>query len=136
MIVLIDTSVWSLFYRRKSSDLSPDESAIVDRLSELVAAKQSRIIGPIRQELLSGIKDETNFERLRIAVSAFIDESLDTADYEEAGRCFNRCRRSGIDPAHTDILICAAALRRGMTIFTLDKNLQRCCRLLKIALLD
>ena len=132
MSVLIDTSVWSLLYRRNASNLSPAETAAVDRLTELVKAKEARIIGPIRQELLSGIKEEAHFERLRTAISAFLDETLETADYEEAGRCFNLCRRAGIDPSHFDILICAAALRRGMAILTLDKNIQRCCRVLKI----
>ena len=134
MSVLVDTSVWSLAYRRKGSDLNSSESRIVDRLLQLIRAKESRSIGPIRQELLSGVKHAAQFEKLRVAFSAFPDDALETADYEEAARLFNFCRSKGLDVTHVDILICAVALRRGYAVFTCDVNLQRCCRLLQVIL--
>lgn len=136
MPVLVDTSVWSLAYRRKSSDLSAAERRTVERLIQVIRGRESRIIGPIRQELLSGIKHLAQFEKLRIAVSAFIDDRIDTADFEEAARLFNKCRAAGMDVTHTDILICAVAARREYAIFTGDAHLQRCCGFLHVDVLE
>jgi hypothetical protein len=55
-----------------------------------------RIIGSVRQELLSGIKSERQFEELKYYLSAFPDLALDTADYEKAAEFFNLCRKNGI----------------------------------------
>ena len=48
----------------------------------------------------------------RIHLRAFDDEPLTCDDYEEAARCFNRCRQAGIAGANVDFLLCAVALRR------------------------
>lgn len=52
MNVLVDTSVWSLVLRR-TGDVDHPEAA---ELRALIADLAVRIIGPIRQEILSGIK--------------------------------------------------------------------------------
>jgi hypothetical protein len=48
------------------------------------------MLGPIRQELLSGIKDKAQFELLREHLRAFPDLELDTDDYEAAASAFHR----------------------------------------------
>ena len=60
MRVLVDTSVWSLALRRGA----PRHDA-ADELRRLVGAGLAAIVGPIRQEVLSGIRDDAAFERLR-----------------------------------------------------------------------
>jgi len=52
--VLVDTSVWSLALRRRSPDR---EGGIVRELRRLIAEFQVAMIGPFRQELLSGIRE-------------------------------------------------------------------------------
>jgi hypothetical protein len=42
------------------------------------------IIGPIRQELLSGIREQSQFERFREHLRRFRDLQTTTDDYEEA----------------------------------------------------
>ncbi len=121
MRVLVDTSIWSLGLRR-----SPTRSdAFVIELSELVREGGVVVIGAIRQELLSGIKTEPQFKRVRDALRAFDDLQLDVADYEEAARCFNRCRQKGIQGSNTDFLMCAAALNREISLFTTDRDFER-----------
>ena len=61
MMVLVDTPVWSLALRRKPSDLSPREQGLKSALQELVVDGRAQIVGPVRQELLSGIRAENTF---------------------------------------------------------------------------
>jgi predicted nucleic acid-binding protein len=134
MNVLVDTSVWSLALRRKARDLSGRESLLVQELAELVRDGRARIIGLIRQEVLSGIKTPGQFEALRKTLSAFPDELVDTSDYEAAAKASNECRSSGIAASVVDILICAVASRRGMAIFTTDPDFTNYARALTLQL--
>src|ERR1700686_4843310 len=96
MNVLVDTSVWSLALRRKSENLNATEKFIVAELSELVREGRARLIGLVRQEVLSGIRTTEHFENLRLHLRSFPDEPIDTSDHEEAAKAGNRCRGKGI----------------------------------------
>ena len=122
MIVLVDTSVWSLALRRKREDLSPVEMAITEALSELVREGRARIVGPVRQELLSGIREEASFRKLRDYLRAFDEPLLQVEDYEEAARMNNACRTRGIAGSPVDFLICAVAYLRKWQVFTTDRD--------------
>ena len=91
-------------------------------------------MGPVRQELLSGIQEDATFERLRQQLRAFVDLSLTTDDYEEAASFNNRCRAAGVAGTSVDLLICAAAARRDLPIFTVDTDFSRYARVLPIKL--
>jgi predicted nucleic acid-binding protein len=130
MNVLVDTSVWSLALRRHK----PRPSAEVAELSELVREGRVVMIGPIRQELLSGTKSEAEFERLRQHLAPFPDLPLDSADYEQAARSFNTCRARGVQASNTDFLMCAIALRRDLRILTTDNDFDRLSRALQLRL--
>ena len=134
MNVLVDTSIWSLALRRKARDLSSRERLLVRELAELVRDGRARIIGLIRQELLSGIKTHSQFEALRKTLSAFPDEVVDTSDHEAAARASNECRSKGIAVSVVDILVCAVASRRGMAIFTTDPDFGNYARALPLQL--
>ncbi|MEK7753298.1 MAG: PIN domain-containing protein [Acidobacteriota bacterium] len=134
MMVLVDTSVWSLALRRRPGDLSPAEERIVATWAELVRWGRVRMIGPIRQELLSWIRSEKQFSHLKSALEAFPDEALETEDYIEAARFFNLCRSRGVTPAHIDLLICATAIRRKWAVFSLGADFQRYARILSLRL--
>jgi hypothetical protein len=132
--VLIDTSAWSLALRRKPSDLSTAEQAVVDEWAELIGEGRARIIGLVRQELLSGIKSPDQYEKLRRALRAFPDEPIDTSDYEMAAKAGNDCRSQGIVVSSVDILICVVALARRWSIFTTDPDFKNYARVLPIKL--
>lgn len=134
MSVLVDTSVWSLALRRKADDLNRRERATVEELAELVREGRARIMGLIRQELLSGIKTTAQFEALRQTLSAFRDEPVGTADYEAAAKASNACRAKGIVASVVDILICAVAQRKNLVIFTTDPDFQHYARVLGVKL--
>ncbi|HET8772200.1 MAG TPA: PIN domain-containing protein [Thermoanaerobaculia bacterium] len=126
-----DTSVWSLALRR-------NRRVAVDPLAEALASlvEDGRIamIGPVRQELLSGIRERAQFERLREHLRAFPDTPVTTEDHEEAAAFFNRCRKKGIQGSNTDFLICAVAVRMDFPIFTTDADFRRFAAVLPIAL--
>ena len=119
MKVLVDTSVWSLALRRRSPDR---EGGVVRELGRLIAEFQVAMIGPIRQELLSGIREDGQYLTLREKLRAFPDLRLDTADFETAARFFNKCRAESVQGSNTDFLLCAVGHLREMPIFTTDKD--------------
>ena len=120
MKVLVDTSVWSLALRRRA----PAHES-VDELKRLVAHGRVAMIGPIRQEVLSGLRDPAAFTRLRDHLRAFPDERLEPADYERAAEHFNTCRAAGIQGSNTDLLICAVAERYAFPVLTTDMDFDR-----------
>ena len=97
---------------------------IIKEFTELIRDVRVQLIGPIRQEILSGIKSEKQFTELREYLSAFQDLTLKEADYEKAAEFFNICRRKGIQGSNTDFLICAVAFNRDLEIFTTDKDFE------------
>lgn len=129
MRVLVDTSVWSLALRRRA----PAHPA-VDELRRLVTQGRAAMVGPIRQELLSGIRDRAAFERLRDHLRPFPDEPITAADYERAADCFNQCRARGIQGSNTDFLLCAVAERHAFSILTTDDDFVTFARVLPVRL--
>ncbi|HEY3825266.1 MAG TPA: PIN domain-containing protein [Bryobacteraceae bacterium] len=91
MNVLVDTSVWSLAFRRKPKHLNARERRLVGELADLVREGRARIIGLVRQEVLSGIKTHAQLEKLRRTLAAFSDIPIDTRDYEVAAEGSNAC---------------------------------------------
>ena len=134
MLVLVDTPVWSLALRRRHADLSLQEQHITTALRELIQDGRAQLVGPVRQELLSGLREESSFRKLRDHLRAFSQVPLDVADYEEAARLNNQCRARGIAGSAIDFLICATALRRGWQIFTTDRDFSRYAAVLPLKL--
>ena len=134
MAVLVDTPIWSLAFRRKRKDLSVAETEAVTTLVWLIGEKRARIIGPIRQELLTGLRDRQPFERLREFLRAFDDEPVSSEDYEVAAWSANECRAVGVATTPTDMLICAVAARRNWEVYTADKDFDHYGKCLSIPL--
>jgi predicted nucleic acid-binding protein len=126
MKVLVDTSVWSLALRRPQSlALGASQQAAVSALTELVRDGRAVLMGAIRQELLSGIATQKQFETLRTRLAAFDDVALTAQDYEIAAQSFNTCRAHGVQGSNTDFLICAASMHHQLPVFSTDLDFQR-----------
>jgi len=129
MKVLADTCVWSLSLRRKNKTALPDDKQrCIDLLTDAIKDGRVVIIGPIRQEILSGIKEPSQYDRIRVALSAFQDEQITTKNYEDAARLFNFCRSRGIDCGPIDMLICAISFEREWLVLSYDQGLKRCIK--------
>lgn len=129
--VLVDTTCWSLVLRRKEP-----EQAIASEVGALIRRGRVAIIGPIRQEILSGVKERAEFNRLRDRMRGFADTVIISIDYDEAAAFYNECRRNGIQGSQTDFLICAVAVRNEFAIFTTDGDFAHFARVLPITLYD
>jgi predicted nucleic acid-binding protein len=128
--VIVDTSVWSLALRRRR----PAPSSMVLELAELIREGRAAMMGPVRQEILSGVRGEAQFETLRGYLRAFPDIALDAEDHEDAASFVNRCRARGIQGSNTDFLMCSAAARRRFAILTTDVDFLHFAKVLPIDL--
>ena len=134
MNVLVDTSVWSLAFRRKPEDLNTGEQSLVQELRQLIQEDRAYLLGLVRQEVLSGIKSRQQFEKLRLVLRPFPDEPLTIEDYERAADASNRCRAKGIAMSAANALLCAIALHNDLVIFTTDPDFKHYSRVLPIKL--
>ncbi len=130
MKLIVDTSVWSYALRRSKKSAQP----CVEELKHLVRDHRVEMIGPIRQEILSGIRHASQFRKLRKHLESFPDIPVTTEDYVTAAKFFNLCRSKGIQGSNIDFLICAVASRNKFPIYTTDKDFQQFSRHLPIAL--
>ena len=130
MKVIVDTSVWSLALRKDRQTAT----APVHELRHLIQDHRVQMIGPIRQEILSGIRNEAQFRKLKTHLNSFPDLPIITDDYIDAARFFNLCRSKGIQGSNTDFLICAVAMRNKFSIFTTDRDFDKFSKHIKIIL--
>jgi len=130
MKVLVDTSIWSLALRRKHVSVESKN------LTDLILTSQLVMIGPVRQELLSGISDKGIFSRLKLKLEPFEDMAITTKDYETAAQYFNICRSRGVQGSHIDFLICTVAANNNLLIYTSDQDFGHFAKYLPIRLYD
>ncbi len=119
MKILVDTSIWSLALRRNEQRRPQAE---IFELQELINEVRVQMIGPIRQEILSGIKEKAQFIKLKKILAAFPGLTLGSEDFELAAEYFNTLRRHGIQGSNTDFLICAVSTRNNLPIFSNDND--------------
>ncbi|MCJ7580017.1 MAG: PIN domain-containing protein [Candidatus Aminicenantes bacterium] len=134
MNILVDTSIWSHALRRKPPQKKTVDDPNVLELAELIDEGRAVLIGPIRQEILSGISPPSQFSLLKERLKSFDDLPLKTEDYETAAEFFIQCRKKRILGSHIDFLICAAAKNHSMAIFTSDPDFKSYAKILKIEL--
>jgi predicted nucleic acid-binding protein len=120
--VLVDTTIWSLALRRRAHQLSLAEKRLVEEWADLVTSGRVALIGPVHQEVLSGIRGDEAFEALHEKLSSFRYLETLPDDFVQAARFFNLCRSHGIAASHIDMLICAVAHRYSVPVFTTDPD--------------
>jgi len=130
MKVIVDTCIWSEALRKKSDS----NQKIIQLLTEFIRDVRVQLIGPIRQELLSGIKSVKQFEELKYYLTTFNDLQIKTEDYEKAAEFYNICRSNGIQGSNTDFLICAVADNYNLEIYTTDKDFENYQKYIPIVL--
>ena len=118
MKVIIDTCVWSGFLRHDR----PANDRVVREVERLVRRDVVQMLGPIRQELLSGAQPQDRFVRLKQYLRYYPNLPLDEEDDENAAAYYNICRQRGIQATATDLLICAEAVRRDLKVYTTDTD--------------
>jgi predicted nucleic acid-binding protein len=130
MKVLVDTCIWSYALRHKNPHLE-----IESKLSEIIKDGRLVIIGPIRQEILSGISNKSQFESLKEYLSPFEDVPLTSSHFVKAAEFSNRCMKKGVQGSNTDFLICSVAYLENLRIFTTDLDFRNYRKYVPIELL-
>ena len=130
--ILVDTSIWSeILRRRKTINLQVHKI-----MTTLIEDGRVSIIGPIRQEILSGIKEKSQFTKLKEHLKYFDDIEMNSDVYELAAEFNNTCRAKGVQGSSVDFLICAVASFYNMEIYTSDKDFNHYKKHLDIKLFD
>lgn len=128
-MVIVDSDVWSEAFRSKGQ-----KSKSVMLLKDLIEEDSIIMIGPIRQEVLSGIRERERYEEIRDLMRNFPSSRIEESIFEMAASFFNLCRSQGFQGSHTDFLICACAVEWKSQILTKDKDFGRYAKYLPIEL--
>lgn len=118
MKVIVDTPIWSYALRSKHQGYERHTG----ELENLISDQRVIMLGPVRQEVLSGYSDKNKFAKLEEKLAYFENTEIIDADYITAAKFSNECRSKGIQGSHIDFLICSVAYRIESEIFTTDKD--------------
>ena len=120
MTLFVDTSVWSLAFRRDSDSSTPEVLALrqaIERGDTIVTT------GLILQELLQGFSGPRARKDLIERFGALPFLNPDRQDHIAAAELRNRCRRAGIQVGTIDALLAQLCIRHTLTLLTTDKDI-------------
>jgi predicted nucleic acid-binding protein len=126
--LLVDTSVWSLAFRRDAEDTSQ----AVDVLRRaLDGAEQVFTTGLVLQELLQGFAGPKARGQLieRFAALAFLQP--DREDHINAAEVRNTCRKNGVQIGTIDALLIQLCLRHDLVLLSKDNDFRSASRHVK-----
>ncbi|MEM7048514.1 MAG: PIN domain-containing protein [Acidobacteriota bacterium] len=126
MSLFVDTSVWSLAFRRDR----PESSEETLRLQHALEKRETVLTtGLVLQELLQGLRGpkaaEALIDRFRFLPIIVPDRN----DHVEAAELRNQCRRRGVQLSTIDALLAQLCLRRRLTLLTTDRDFHHAARL-------
>jgi predicted nucleic acid-binding protein len=134
-LILIDTSVLSLAFRRKNRDIL--DAPRVRTLRRLITEDlPCAIPGIVLQELLSGVRSAEDFQRLLNLMDAFPIVLADRQHHVRAANIANVCRHAGIAVSTVDSLIAAMAVETKSHLLTSDQDFERMAEHCGLQLLD
>jgi predicted nucleic acid-binding protein len=120
--LFVDTSVWSLAFRRDTGASAAEIVALRQALDggEIVVAT-----GLILQELLQGFVGPRAREEIIERFTALPFLNPDRQDHIDAAELRNRCRRSGLQIGTIDALLAQLCIRHDLTLLTTDRDFVR-----------
>jgi predicted nucleic acid-binding protein len=117
--LLVDTSVWSLAFRRDRAGTLPE----IDALKRVLEAGEAVVTtGLILQELLQGFAGPRDRAKIVDRFGALPLLAPDRQDHIEAAEIRNRCRRAGVQIGTIDALLAQLCIRHDLTLLTTDKD--------------
>lgn len=125
MSLLVDTSVWSLAFRR---DAPPDCAEVHALRLALDGGEPVVCTGLILQELLQGFTGAKARGRLVRHLSALPFLSPDRTDHIEAAELRNHCRRKGVQIGTIDALLAQLCIHHDLTLLSTDADLRLAAR--------
>ena len=117
MSLFVDTSVWSLAFRR---DLPAARIEVGELVRAIEAGEMLFTTGLVLQELLQGFSGPRARERILDRFSALPLLVPDRQDHIDAAELRNRCRRRGIQTGTIDALLAQLCIRHDLMMLTTD----------------
>jgi predicted nucleic acid-binding protein len=131
MSLLVDTSVWSLAFRRDSESTGPEMKALQHALE---GADQVFTTGLILQELLQGFVGPKARSQIieRFAALGFLQPERE--DHIEAAEVRNSCRRHGVHIGTVDAVLIQLCLRHDLVLLSSDNDYRSAAKHIKFRL--
>jgi len=119
MTLLVDTSVWSLAFRRDASTPSWE----VDALRAALEGGESVVTtGLVLQELLQGFSGPRDRTQIIERFGALPLLSPERQDHIDAAELRNRCRRTGVQIGTIDAILAQLCIRHDLTLLSTDND--------------
>lgn len=122
MTLFVDTSVWSLAFRRDVASAAPEVHALRDALE---GGETIVTTGLILQELLQGFAGPRARKNIIDRFTALPLLIPDRQDHIDAAELRNRCRRAGVQIGTIDALLAQLCIRHQLTLLTTDNDFIR-----------
>jgi len=117
--LFVDTSVWSLAFRRDVASGAPEVRALLHALEN---GESIVTTGLIVQELLQGFNGPRARKDIIDRFAALPLLTPDRQDHIDAAELRNRCRRAGVQIGTIDALLAQLCIRHELTLLTTDND--------------
>jgi hypothetical protein len=119
VILFVDTSVWSLAFRRATAPAVPEVATLRQALERGDTVVTT---GLVLQELLQGFSGPRAREDIVERFSALPIVVPDRQDHIDAAELRNRCHRARVQIGTIDALLAQLCIRHGLTLLTTDRD--------------
>ena len=119
MTLFVDTSVWSLAFRRDASGDAPEVQALSHAIE---TGREIATTGLVLQELLQGFSGPRARDQIIERFSALPLLAPDRDDHIRAAELRNKCRRAGMQVGTIDAILAQLCVRYGLTLLTADRD--------------
>ncbi len=119
MSLFVDTSVWSLAFRR---DTPPGATEVRALVRAIEGGESILTTGLVLQELLQGFSGPKARTQILDRFSALPLLAPDRDDHVAAADLRNRCRRAGVQIGTIDALLAQLCIRHDLTMLTSDQD--------------
>ena len=125
MMLLVDTSVWSLALRRDVVGPQPE----VRHLEQALLGAQAVVTtGLVLQELLQGFSGPKARAQIIDRFSSLPLVQPDRQDHVDAAALRATCRRAGVQIGTIDALLAQLCIRHQLSLLTTDQNFTHAAR--------
>jgi predicted nucleic acid-binding protein len=117
--LFVDTSVWSLAFRRDRASSAPEVRMLRDALE---GGETIVVTGLVLQELLQGFAGPRARKDIIDRFTALPILTPDRQDHIDAADLRNRCRRAGLQIGTIDAVIAQLCMRHQLKLLTTDND--------------
>ena len=122
MTLFVDTSVWSLAFRRDAEGQPFPPAEVAALRQSLEGAELVVTTGIVLQELLQGFAGPRARTQIIDRFSALPLLMPNRQDHIEAAELRNRCRRAGVQVGTIDALLAQLCIHHELTLLTTDRD--------------